>query len=167
MAALPPPRATGANTDGPHYFGGLLATDTPATWTTRLVFSGSRQLGNAEARERARAWVHSVLMPFSTETTLVAHGGATGFDTLVASVADQLHFQTRVFKPNWSRFGKRAGPLRNRAMYGSMQPTDVYVCYGQDGVSAGTQSFHAAAIDAGGRPYVLDLSTDKPPAKRA
>lgn len=47
---------------------------------------------------------------------LIIHGGATGADTLAQLVANQLSIVTMVFPADWPRYGKSAGPMRNKLM---------------------------------------------------
>lgn len=48
--------------------------------------------------------------------TLVIHGGARGADTLADECAHELGLPVTPFPADWQRFGKKAGPLRNRQM---------------------------------------------------
>ena len=53
---------------------------------------------------------------FVAGATEVVSGGASGADAFGESVARELNLPIRRFLPEWGRFGKRAGPLRNKAM---------------------------------------------------
>ena len=46
----------------------------------------------------------------------VVTGGARGVDTLAYRWAASKHFLTRLFYPDWNKYGKSAGVLRNAAM---------------------------------------------------
>lgn len=46
----------------------------------------------------------------------VIHGGCRGADRLAGEVADALGFKVQVFEADWTRYGKSAGPVRNRRM---------------------------------------------------
>lgn len=48
--------------------------------------------------------------------TIVVHGGAKGADNIAGYVAKKLGFQVREYQANWFRYGKGAGPVRNRGM---------------------------------------------------
>lgn len=48
--------------------------------------------------------------------TLLIHGGAKGADTLAGDWAAARGVPTEVYVPNWNKFGKGAGPMRNRQM---------------------------------------------------
>ena len=43
----------------------------------------------------------------------IVSGGAKGADCLGEKFAKDDGFETKIFKPNWDKFGAKAGPLRN------------------------------------------------------
>ncbi len=47
---------------------------------------------------------------------LVIEGGAKGADTLAREVAEELGIIVREFKADWAKYGRAAGPIRNRQM---------------------------------------------------
>jgi hypothetical protein len=49
--------------------------------------------------------------PFSAKE--IIHGGARGVDSLAEKFANEARIPTRIFLPDWRKFGKRAGVLRN------------------------------------------------------
>ncbi len=50
---------------------------------------------------------------------MVVSGGARGADTLGAQWAIINHVTLRVFEPDWKRYGKAAGIIRNKDIIGS------------------------------------------------
>jgi predicted Rossmann-fold nucleotide-binding protein len=48
--------------------------------------------------------------------THVIHGGATGADSLAGAWATDCGIQEVVCKANWEVHGRKAGPMRNKAM---------------------------------------------------
>jgi hypothetical protein len=48
--------------------------------------------------------------------TEIIHGGAFGADSLAHRYAEQRKIPVTVIKPDWDRYGKAAGPMRNRQM---------------------------------------------------
>lgn len=46
----------------------------------------------------------------------VIHGDARGADTLGGLAAQRLKLEVHAFPANWQRFGRGAGPIRNREM---------------------------------------------------
>lgn len=98
----------------------------------RVCISGSRSF---RALERVRAFIET-LPPGTT----VIHGGARGVDTTAGRAARACGLAVEVVQPDWARYGRAAGPLRNRAM---VEGCDYLVAF-WDGSSRGTKS----AIDA-------------------
>jgi hypothetical protein len=98
----------------------------------RVCISGSRDYQHMENVERILA-----ALP---KTAVIIHGGAHGVDKHADAVARRLGLAIEVHKPNWTKYGKAAGPIRNRTMVESAEI--VYAFW--DGQSKGTKS----AIDA-------------------
>ena len=48
--------------------------------------------------------------------TVIIHGAAPGADTLADTIAKKLGFEVIPFPAEWARYGKAAGPIRNRKM---------------------------------------------------
>jgi hypothetical protein len=71
-----------------------------------------------------------------TIVTEVISGGAAGADTLGARWATERQIKLTVFKPDWNRFGKRAGFVRNEDIVAA---ADVVLAI-WDGSSKGTQN---------------------------
>lgn len=55
----------------------------------------------------------------------VAHGGARGADTLAGSWAESRGIPLRVYPADWARYGRSAGPMRNRHMLDDFDPDGV------------------------------------------
>jgi hypothetical protein len=55
----------------------------------------------------------------------IIHGGCKGADSIAGYLAGQLGFQVRVFKADWSKYGKAAGPIRNQQMLDEGHPNLV------------------------------------------
>ena len=51
------------------------------------------------------------------EKVLIVHGGANGADTYAAMYAKDRNIETKVFLPDWDKYGKKAGILRNIEMF--------------------------------------------------
>lgn len=77
--------------------------------------------------------------------TLVIHGGATGADTLAGAWARQNELPYLAVPAEWTKHGKRAGPIRNAAMLEQWQPDGVVAFPG----GSGTADMIARARDAG------------------
>lgn len=61
----------------------------------------------------------------------VIHGGCAGADELSGKAAKQLGFEVQVFKADWKRFGRAAGPMRNKQMLDEGRP-DLVLAFHND-----------------------------------
>jgi hypothetical protein len=53
---------------------------------------------------------------FCDEEFLLIEGGATGADSLAKDCAIQIGIPYKEFPADWNKYGKRAGPIRNKQM---------------------------------------------------
>lgn len=75
------------------------------------------------------------LMEFP-EDTIVMHGNAPGADRIAAQIAVAIGLQVVSFAADWIKYGKAAGPIRNRWMLD--QHPDRVLAY-WNGTSPGTK----------------------------
>ena len=101
----------------------------------RVCISGSRGYAHLDNVDR-------LIAALPHDLTIV-HGGAVGVDARADAVARGLGFNVEVCQADWSRYGRRAGPLRNRTMVASCD--FLYAFW--DGQSRGTASAVQAAVD--------------------
>jgi hypothetical protein len=66
---------------------------------------------------------------------MMAHGGAPGADTLAGEWAARHKIETHVFRADWTKHGKQAGPIRNRQMLAEFAPTHVLAFQGGRGTA--------------------------------
>jgi hypothetical protein len=52
----------------------------------------------------------------NTPITILVHGGANGADTLADRWADEHNIPMRIYSAQWNKYGRSAGPRRNRQM---------------------------------------------------
>ena len=100
---------------------------------TRLLVCGDRYWNDRSA-------IHSVLSTLKDEISLVITGGATGADTLAHQVALELNLPTKVFPADWAKYGRAAGPIRNRQMLTEGQPTCLLAFHNDLTTSRGTKN---------------------------
>jgi predicted Rossmann-fold nucleotide-binding protein len=74
----------------------------------------------------------------------IIHGGATGADSMGASIATKMSIPAVAVTPDWS-LGKRAGPIRNQKMLTEYKP-DLVLAFPGGG---GTADMVARARKAG------------------
>ena len=48
--------------------------------------------------------------------SIIIHGGARGADLIAGKEAKKLGIRVMEFKADWERYGKAAGPIRNKQM---------------------------------------------------
>lgn len=51
-----------------------------------------------------------------SQSDVVVHGAARGADSIAASLANGMGLAVESFPAEWDKYGKAAGPIRNRAM---------------------------------------------------
>ncbi len=57
--------------------------------------------------------------------TFIIHGGANGADSLAGQYASQNNIPCKVFKAEWDKHGKGAGPIRNAKMLNSLLSMNI------------------------------------------
>jgi hypothetical protein len=78
--------------------------------------------------------------------TEIIQGGATGADFLACRFADFKNIPVRTFTAEWDRFGKAAGPIRNRRMLEEGNPDLVVAFPGGTGTADMVSRARAANI---------------------
>lgn len=88
---------------------------------------------------------------------VVISGGAPGADNMSVEVAKELGIPTIKYYANWTKWGKAAGPIRNREMLTDGEP-DAVVAFRKGPVSIGTDDCMTAAAKLG---IIVDLYSEK------
>lgn len=96
----------------------------------RIAIVGSRSIDNLELLEEI--W-NLLNMPF--DNVAIISGGATGVDTNAREFANKHNLEIKEFKPNWYKYGKRAGFKRNEDI---IKNCDICIAI-WDGKSPGTE----------------------------
>lgn len=74
----------------------------------RILCCGDREWSNIEVvRKRLSS------LP---KDTVIIHGACRGADYLCGMIAKDLGFSVEEFPADWRRYGRQAGPIRNRTM---------------------------------------------------
>jgi hypothetical protein len=73
-----------------------------------VLVCGSREWNDVKTMEARLS-----LLPRDTE---IIHGGCCGADVLASVLAIRFGFKTREFPADWGKYGRSAGPVRNRQM---------------------------------------------------
>jgi len=112
-----------------------------------LIVSGDR---NWTDREKIR----QVLTEFNPQTTLLVEGGARGADSLARQEGRKLGFEVITVKADWYKYGKAAGPIRNKVMYDTYKPDGILAFHSNIAESKGTKHMIELA-EKGGTPVRL------------
>lgn len=94
----------------------------------RLAIIGSRSFSDYELLKE------NVLKSFPN-VLLIVSGGAKGADKLGEKLADELGLKTEIYLPNWARYGKGAGLVRNELIIKNSEGVIAF----WDGLSKGTK----------------------------
>lgn len=78
--------------------------------------------------------LNETLDSYQNQVTVVVSGGAKGADCLGEEWAKENNIQTEIFLPNWEKFGKSAGFIRNNYI---IENSDEVIAF-WDGKSKGT-----------------------------
>lgn len=94
----------------------------------RLAIIGSRSFSDYEVLKE------NVLKSFPN-VLLIVSGGAKGADKLGEKLADELGLKTEIYLPDWARYGKGAGLVRNELIIKNSEGVIAF----WDGLSKGTK----------------------------
>ena len=90
----------------------------------------------------------------------IIHGGCKGADSIAGYLAAQLGFPVKVFKADWQKYGKAAGPKRNQQMLDEGHPTLVVAFHDAITESKGTKDMITRAEKAGIKTIVIKSITN-------
>ncbi|MBQ2716133.1 MAG: DUF2493 domain-containing protein [Clostridia bacterium] len=107
----------------------------------RIVVAGSRGFTDYE---QANAFIDLCIRDIREKYTLVfVSGGCQGADMLGERYAHENGYKVERYPAEWDKYGKGAGPKRNRQM---AEVADYVICF-WDGKSRGTRSMINIAIE--------------------
>lgn len=76
----------------------------------KLIVAGSRHLTlNYEFIEQCR-------QAFALRPSEIVSGGASGVDRSAETFSEAINYPISIFRANWNKHGKAAGPIRNAEM---------------------------------------------------
>ena len=109
----------------------------------RVLVCGGRDFTDETAVVNALFRLEDVKGDF----TEIIHGGARGADALAGEFARLRRAKEIVFRANWKRDGKAAGPLRNQRMLDQGRPDLVIAFPGGRGTADMTRRARAAGVE--------------------
>jgi len=115
----------------------------------KVLVCGGRDFTDARA-------VHETLYPYKDKIGILIEGGADGADSLAAEWAFRWGIHTCTVPALWHLYGKRAGPIRNKAML-KLAPDLVFAFPG----GSGTANMVKLAKENGVK--VIDCATGQDP----
>ena len=102
--------------------------------TVKVVIAGCRHYNDYE---EAKTFIDKCLQNIRKDNTIIiVSGGCRGADRLGEIYAEENGFQIIRFLPDWEKYGKSAGPKRNKQM---AEESDYVICF-WDGKSKGTKT---------------------------
>lgn len=104
----------------------------------RVLVCGGRGYKDREA-------VYKVLDELYPKMSALMCGGAAGADTLAWDWGSQRRFYCERYMAQWDRYGRSAGPIRNKVMLEEGKPDLVIAFPG----GRGTQNMISQALQAG------------------
>ena len=100
----------------------------------KIVIAGCRNFNNYEL---AKEFIDLCISDIRGENEIVIiSGGAKGADSIGEQYAKENGFEIQRFPADWKRYGRSAGPKRNKEM---AEYCDFAICF-WDGKSKGTKS---------------------------
>ena len=90
---------------------------------TRILICGSRDWNDFNT-------IKKYLQTLPKDTVII-HGGCRGADSIAGYLAKQMEMEVQVYKADWNKFGKGAGPQRNQRMIDEGKP-DLVVAFHDD-----------------------------------
>jgi hypothetical protein len=84
----------------------------------RILVCGSRDWSEEKP-------IRQALEKYVEDNPVIITGGARGADTIAHNIAVEFGLETEVYVPDWNKYGKAAGPIRNKEMLIEGKPTLV------------------------------------------
>lgn len=81
--------------------------------------------------------------------TVIIEGGCRGADAIAGFLAKKCGLKVEVYPANWTKYGKSAGPIRNREMLNKGKPDLVVAFHDDIDSSKGTKNMVWLAIEKG------------------
>jgi hypothetical protein len=115
----------------------------------RVLMCGDRNWTKRDPIRRALVFVlWSMALWIPRRDIVVIHGAARGADTIAGEIAEKMGFQVRSFSADWNRYGRAAGPIRNREMLAA-DPHVAFAFHSDLDNSKGTKDMVSIAEAAG------------------
>ena len=121
---------------------------------TRIIICGGRDFSDQVLFEQS---LSKILCQYKDIELISGH--AKGADTFAEQYAIQHKVPISVFKPDWKKYGRAAGPIRNKEMLDYALVNNPVVIAFWDGNSKGTANMINQAKKAGAECHVIYYRT--------
>lgn len=91
--------------------------------SARIAIVGSRNFDDYDTLVEK---VNNTLSLLKKTPSQIISGGATGADNLAERYANDYNIPLKVFKPDWSKYGRSAGAIRNHEI---VENSDVVIAF--------------------------------------
>ena len=119
---------------------------------TRVIVCGCKDFSG---REFCFSRLDSILSEY--EDVEIVSGHAKGADTFGEEYAETHGLSLKIFPPDWKRYGRAAGPIRNREMLKySLEARPVVIAF-WNRTSKGTKDMINQAAKAGVKVHIVDI----------
>lgn len=99
---------------------------------TKIAIIGSRSFNEYN---KVKEVLNIAIKKLKDKDIMIVSGGAKGADTLGEQYADDNNYKKNIIKPNWIKYGKIAGMIRNTEI---IENSDLVIAF-WDGKSPGTK----------------------------
>ena len=89
---------------------------------------------------------------------VIIEGGCVGADIIARSVAQAYGYKVEEYPAQWSKYGRAAGPIRNKQMIDEGKPDLVIAFHDNIDSSRGTKGMIAMAQKAGIKTILIEKS---------
>lgn len=114
----------------------------------RLAVVGSRTFSDTKL-------AHKILDEYKSLISQIVSGGAAGADTIGEKWAKSNNISTNIIYPEWDKYGKRAGYIRNMLI---VDASDAILAF-WDGKSKGTKHTIDYAMKLGKAVRIIEYET--------
>lgn len=130
----------------------------------RVLICGCRTYTSDLVLDSLVFGLNAVLDLAHDEALVVIEGEAKGADTLAREAAEACGAEVDAYPANWEKFGKAAGPIRNKQMLDEGKPEFVIAFLDRpESESKGTANMIQQSMKAGLPVYVIERRD--PPVK--
>jgi len=115
----------------------------------KIVIGGCRDYNNYES---FKSHLDKIIKKYNKEIIIIS-GHCSGVDLMGERYAEENGFKIKIFFPEWEKYGRAAGPIRNEKM---VNAADLVIAF-WNGKSKGTKSLIKYAEKIGKELIKIDI----------